>query len=70
MTTGLNCCISKNIFLYPFQLIQAALSGEEIVERGLSVLGLTARPVFVPYTHTKPYIFRVGNLVGEWFSAH
>ena len=37
----------------------------EIVERGLSVLGLSAMPIHTLYTHTKPNGFHVGNLVTE-----
>jgi hypothetical protein len=40
-----------------FRIVKSAL---EIVERGLSVLGLTAMPDYTLDTHTKPRGFRVG----------
>ena len=41
---------------------RVVISALEVVERGLSVLGLTAMPDYALDTHTKPHRFRVGIL--------
>ena len=42
--------------------LRIIITGLEIVERGLSLLGLTTIPDYALDTHTKPQGFRVGIL--------
>ena len=49
--------------------IGIVITGLEIVERGLSVLGLTAMPDYALDTHTKSCGFRVGILCWHCFAV-
>ena len=60
---GVGICIDESA---QFGIVITRL---EVVERGLSVLGLTTMPDYALHTHTKPHGFRVGTLAAERFIA-